>query len=195
MFLFIRPTRPTQNRNDHHNLTTNENKWLRTTAQQHPDWKTACMCRWICEDAAPFCVSSWASLSRQWKMVLRLLSSLWLCWSSCIVWGSVKLDELSNSGAPRGQTARTSWNNGTETWYKPRKLADRKPNGKKKGMFFCFTMKIHATVWSQTFSILGGALECRVVYSFTSLFTLQTGHTNSSDLISLNISPDRCEPN
>lgn len=32
---------------------------------------------WV--DEAPFCVSSWASLSRQWKMVLRLDSSLWLC--------------------------------------------------------------------------------------------------------------------
>lgn len=37
-------------------------------------------------------------------MVLRLVSSLWLCCSSCSVCGSVKLDELSNSGAPAQQT-------------------------------------------------------------------------------------------
>lgn len=58
----------------------------------------SCTCN--CVDRAPFCVSSWASLSRQWKMALRLLSSLWVCCSSCMVWGSVKLDELSNSGEP-----------------------------------------------------------------------------------------------
>lgn len=60
-------------------------------------------------DEAPFCVSSWASLSRQWKMVLRLDSSLWLCWSSCIVCGSVKFDKLSNRGAPeKKQTSSQS---------------------------------------------------------------------------------------
>lgn len=50
--------------------------------------------------AAPFCVRSWASVSRQWKMVLRFPSILWLCWSNCKVWGSMKFEELSNSGAP-----------------------------------------------------------------------------------------------
>ncbi len=48
----------------------------------------------------PFCVSSWASFSKQWKMVLRFASKRWLCCSSCSVWGSVKFAELSKSGAP-----------------------------------------------------------------------------------------------